>query len=84
MAGRANDREDGRVLPRRDRQRKDSEVAAGRTEPRQAQVGKRVTLLLPPQHINVPAEIKKALSLHKLTTYEEIEPAAGCRRFRLS
>jgi hypothetical protein len=43
-----------------------------------------VTLLLPPQHLNVPAEIKKALSLHKLTTYEEIEPAAGCRRFRLS
>jgi len=30
------------------------------------------------------AQIDQALALHKLTKFEEIEPKAGCRRFRLT
>lgn len=41
-------------------------------------------LLLPPQHLNARAEIDKALKLHGYTSAVEIEPKAGCRRFRLS
>jgi hypothetical protein len=43
-----------------------------------------VILLLPPQFMAATPEIEKALKLHNLTSYEEIEPKAGCRRFRLS
>ncbi len=43
-----------------------------------------VTLLLPPQFPVVMPIIKQALALHKLTNFEEIEPKAGCRRFRLT
>ncbi len=39
--------------------------------------------MLPPQFMAVMPEIDKALALHRLTKFEEIEPKAGCRRFRL-
>jgi hypothetical protein len=41
-------------------------------------------LLLPPQFVAARVEIDKALKLHGFTSFEEIEPKAGCRRFRLS
>ncbi len=43
-----------------------------------------IVLLLPPQFVASRPEIDKALKLHGLTKAEEIEPKAGCRRFRLS
>lgn len=43
-----------------------------------------MTLLVPPQHVNVRTEIDKALKLHGYTSAVEIEPKAGCRRFKLS
>jgi len=43
-----------------------------------------VILLLPPQLNDMAAaEIRKTLALFRLSRYEEIEPRAGCRRFRL-
>lgn len=44
-----------------------------------------VILLLPPQfNFDIKRQINQALQLHKLTKFEEIEPKAGCRRFRLT
>jgi hypothetical protein len=46
--------------------------------------GHPVILLIPPQILAVNPIIKQALALHNLTSFEEIEPKAGCRRFRLT
>jgi|GEM_PF-6223157 len=43
-----------------------------------------MTLMLPPQHLDVNRQIDIALKLHGYTKAEEIEPRAGCRRFKLS
>lgn len=42
-----------------------------------------VILLLPPQFIMVKPHIDQTMRLHGMTHFEEIEPKAGCRRFRL-
>jgi hypothetical protein len=46
-------------------------------------VERSVILLLPPQFVTPLVQIKEALEIHKLTKFEEVEPKAGCRRFRL-
>ena len=47
--------------------------------------GRSVILLLPPQFaFDIRRQIEIALKLHGLTQSEEIEPKAGCRRFRLT
>lgn len=40
-------------------------------------------LLLPPQFLHPSLEISKAMRLHRMTHWREIEPRAGCRRFLL-
>jgi hypothetical protein len=40
-------------------------------------------LLIPPS-MNAGQEVRKSLARNGLTQAEEIEPKAGCRRFRLS
>lgn len=41
-------------------------------------------LLIPPTPINVGQEIRQIMERNGFTQYEEIEPKAGCRRFRLT
>lgn len=43
-----------------------------------------MTLLIPPQFSAVVPVINEAMALHKMTSYREIEPKAGCRRFELT
>ena len=43
-----------------------------------------MVLLIPPAHRNVGKLIEEVLERNGLTKAEEIDPKAGCRRFKLS